>query len=105
MAPGISLHHDTSRNRSRTGRRPFEDVSITEDRPVVRGGRRRPPDGSARELRARGWRAVGIDATAAGRLDREHVRLRSCAGGPRTQTACEVLDLDERARLMRRIAA
>jgi hypothetical protein len=48
---------------------------------------------------------VGIDVEMASRLAGEHARLQPCADGPRPQTARDVLDLDERARLMRRIAA
>ena len=59
---------------------------------------------SANELRARAWRSVGIDVQTASRLAQEHARLQPCVNGPRPQAARDVLDLDERARLMRRIA-
>jgi hypothetical protein len=72
---------------------------------VARGVLSRRPGMSAREHRARSWETVGIDLEMASRLSREHARLQPCADGPRVQTASDVLDLAERARLMRRIAA
>jgi hypothetical protein len=52
-------------------------------------------------LRRRAWSEAGIDAETAARLAREHTWLAPSAGQP----AAEVLDLDERARLMRGIAS
>jgi hypothetical protein len=89
----------------RADRRSFNDTSTTDDRPVARGAFSRRPGMSAREHRARTWETVGIDVEMASRLAREHARLQPCADEPRVQTASDVLDLDERARLMRRIAA
>src|SRR4030095_2003141 len=80
-------------------------TSTTDGRPLARGAFSRRPGMSAREHRARAWETVGIDVEMAPRLAREHARLQPCADGPRVQTASDVLDLDERARLMRRIAA
>jgi hypothetical protein len=51
-------------------------------------------------LRRRAWSEAGIDAEVAARLAREHGWL-----APAGQPAAEVLDLDERARLMRGIAS
>jgi hypothetical protein len=59
----------------------------------------------ADRLRARAWHAAGIDAATAARLAREHRRLRPSRVGGTPQRAADVLDLDERARLMRGIAA
>ena len=106
VATGLIGYRHTSRHsRSRTDRRHCDDTSITEGCPVPWRGLLRRPGTSAHELRARAWHAVGIDSEMASRLAREHARLQPCADGPRPQTASDVLNLDERARLMRRIAA
>src|SRR5262249_19485708 len=91
-------------SRRRTDRRSCEDASIMDRCPVAPGVRLRRPGMSGREFRARARRIVGIDSEMASRLAREHARLQPY-DGPRPQTAGDVLDLDERAHLMHRIAA
>jgi hypothetical protein len=101
----IGNRHTCRRSQCRTDRGSFEDTSITEGCPVARKVLLRRPGMSAHELRARAWHSVGIDVATASRLAREHARLQPCADGRQPQMASDVLDLDERARLMRRIAA
>ena len=106
IVTGLIGNRQTFRHsRYRTDRRSLEDTSITESCPVARRVLLRRPGMSAHELRARAWHIVGIDVETASRLAREHARLQPSADGPRPQTASDVLDLNERARLMRRIAA
>jgi hypothetical protein len=104
VATGL-IGHTWRHRRCRPDQRSFEHTSITEGCPLAPGVRLRRSGRSAHEFRARAWRIVGIDIETASRLAREHARLQPCAYGPRPQTASDVLDLNERARLMRRIAA
>jgi hypothetical protein len=57
----------------------------------------------APRLRGRAWRIAGIDPGTAARFQAEHRALR--ASGETLQRAAEVLDVEERMRLMRGIAA
>ena len=58
----------------------------------------------ADHLRRVAWAELGLDTTDAGRLAREAARLVPSGDGP-VQRARDVIDIDERARLMRAIAA
>jgi len=53
------------------------------------------------DLRAEAWRRAGIDLETAERFRREHARLRPSARERRLQRAAEVLDPNERLRLLR----
>jgi hypothetical protein len=59
----------------------------------------------AETARSRAWKEAGIDAGTAARLGRENARLRPSAHRPVVQRAAAVVDLAERARVMRGIAA
>jgi hypothetical protein len=59
----------------------------------------------AATLRDRAWRGAGIDGATADRLCGEHARLNPCTLERGVERAAQVLDLDERGRLMRGIAA